>query len=69
MKRRIDARTFRDPVCGMEVSRIAAVAEVDYLGKTYYFCALDCKHEFVKAPDRFLRAHRQHGVKREQPES
>ena len=65
MKKRIDARVFRDPVCGMEVIRITAVTEAEHIGKTYYFCALGCKHEFLKTPDRYLRQHRQHGVTRD----
>ena len=31
--------SFKDPVCGMEVSRTTAIDEFTYLGKAYYFCA------------------------------
>jgi hypothetical protein len=31
--------SFKDPVCGMEVSRMTAIDEFLHLGKAYYFCA------------------------------
>jgi YHS domain-containing protein len=43
MKHQGSERTFKDPVCGMEVSRLTAVEEMDHQGKTYYFCSGNCR--------------------------
>jgi len=56
---------FRDPVCGMEVSRMSAVAESVYQGKTFYFCAGVCQEAFEAEPEKYIRQHRQHGIKTE----
>ena len=58
-----DERNFKDPVCGMEVSRLSAVGEYSYSGKTYYFCAESCREAFEADPEKYIRQHRQHGVK------
>lgn len=42
-----------DPVCGMEISREAAFASVEYEGKTYYFCAPSCHAKFEKSPQKY----------------
>jgi YHS domain-containing protein len=63
MKHQGSERTFKDPVCGMEVSRLTAVEEMDYQGKTYYFCSGYCRQAFETEPENYLRRHRQHGVK------
>lgn len=39
MKHQSSERNYKDPVCGMEVSRMSAIDEYTYQGKTYYFCA------------------------------
>ena len=56
-------RTFKDPVCGMEVSRLTAAEEVKYQGKIYYFCARTCREAFEAEPGKYIRLHRQHGIK------
>lgn len=46
-----------DPVCGMEVDEARANATGKtsvYRGKTYYFCAEECKEQFDKDPGRFV---------------
>lgn len=64
MRRRQDKEpSFKDPVCGMEVSRKTAAEEVIYHGKTYYFCAGSCREAFEAAPEKYLRQHRQHGMR------
>lgn len=63
MKRSEDQRAFKDPVCGMETSRMAAVEEFVYHGKTYYFCAPTCRQAFEVDPEQYIRPHRQHGVR------
>lgn len=62
MKYRSNDKNHTDPVCGMLISRLSAIAETEYKGKTYYFCAEDCKNAFVAAPESHLRKHRQHGM-------
>ena len=54
---------FKDPVCGMEVSRMTVIEECDYQDKTYYFCAGICRKAFEAEPEKYIRQHRQHGVK------
>jgi YHS domain-containing protein len=43
-----------DPVCGMEVDPEQAVATADYEGKTYFFCAEECKEKFEKDPGKYV---------------
>ncbi len=56
-------RNFKDPVCGMEVSRLSAVSEYSYSGKSYYFCAESCREAFEAEPEKYVLQHRQHGIK------
>lgn len=63
MKRRSDEHIFRDPVCGMEISRISAIEESEYEDKVYYFCAATCRKAFEAEPDKYIGHHRQHGLK------
>jgi len=49
----------RDPMCGMEVDekRAAAAGKTsEYEGKTYYFCADECKKRFDAEPAKHARA-------------
>lgn len=62
MRHHANEPSFRDPVCGMETSRRAAVAECTYLGKAYYFCAGECRAAFEADPERYLRHRREHGT-------
>ena len=48
------ARTFKDPVCGMEVTYETAQARSEYKGQTYYFDSLECKESFDKDPERYV---------------
>ncbi len=43
-----------DPVCGMMVSRGEEAGSSSYQGKTYYFCSLDCKQQFDRAPQQYV---------------
>jgi 3-oxoadipate enol-lactonase len=45
----------KDPVCGMEVNPKSAAGELDYQGKTYYFCSLGCKKEFNLSPEKYMK--------------
>lgn len=46
---------LRDPVCGMTVTYESAKARSEYNGQTYYFCSMDCKEQFDKDPERYIR--------------
>lgn len=63
MKHQDKQRSYKDPVCGMELSYLTAVDEAEYHGKTYYFCAPICRKTFEETPEAFVRPHRQHGVR------
>lgn len=63
MKHQDSEKTFKDPVCGMELSRTTAIEAFEYQGKTYYFCAGVCREAFEAEPEKYLRHHRQHGLK------
>jgi Cu+-exporting ATPase len=43
-----------DPVCGMQINRAAAVGDVEYDGRRYYFCHDECRQRFVADPQSFL---------------
>ena len=63
MKQQDDERSFKDPVCGMEVSHTTAIEECVYQGKPYYFCAATCREAFEAEPEKYILQHRQHGIK------
>lgn len=63
MKRPMQEPSFKDPVCGMEVSRTTAADELLYRGKVSYFCAGVCREAFEAEPEKFMKRHRQHGLK------
>jgi YHS domain-containing protein len=44
----------KDPVCGMMIEKKDAVAESEYQGETYYFCAHVCKNRFDANPERYV---------------
>jgi YHS domain-containing protein len=48
------AKQAQDPVCGMMVET-ATAAKTEYKGKTYYFCSIDDKKEFDKAPSSYIK--------------
>jgi Cu+-exporting ATPase len=43
-----------DPVCKMSVDPARAAAQSSYRGQTYYFCAVSCKQQFDKEPEKYL---------------
>jgi Cu+-exporting ATPase len=45
----------KDVVCGMEVREDRAAATSDYEGRKYYFCSEQCKREFDRNPEKYLR--------------
>jgi membrane fusion protein, copper/silver efflux system len=55
----INGKPGRDLVCGMNIDEDRARADGylrDYQGKTYFFCSPECRDEFGKAPERYLKA-------------
>lgn len=48
-----DENVETDPVCGMAVNRNWAAAQMEYEGRTYYFCLEECRRRFAEAPRRF----------------
>ena len=43
-----------DPVCKMTVDPPKAAAQSSFKGETYYFCAVGCKQQFDREPDKYL---------------
>lgn len=50
------AEKVKDPVCGMEIDKDKAVGKSEYKGQTYYFCAMGCKKQFEKEPEKYVKA-------------
>lgn len=46
---------FKDPVCGMEVSRNTAAAVAEYGSQTYFFCSPMCRTRFLEEPEKYVR--------------
>ncbi|HSB82544.1 MAG TPA: heavy metal translocating P-type ATPase [Candidatus Methylomirabilis sp.] len=45
--------TVRDPVCGMRLEAADAAATSRHDGRTYYFCAVDCRRKFDASPEQY----------------
>jgi P-type Cu+ transporter len=45
---------YTDPVCHMIVQPESAAASIEYQGKTYYFCSVNCLKKFRENPETFL---------------
>lgn len=54
MKENRPEKTYKDPVCGMDVNPKTAAATAEYKGKTYYFCATGCQKEFLENPGKYV---------------
>lgn len=54
MKKAARTPTRKDPVCGMLLSHLTAAFELQYAGKTYYFCAAVCRDAFEADPEKYL---------------
>jgi len=44
----------KDFVCGTEIDETKAGASCEYKGRTYYFCASDCRDRFLKFPEEYI---------------
>ena len=47
-------RTFKDPVCGMDVDPATAAGQYEYQGTIYYFCNPRCLERFRAEPRKYL---------------
>ena len=43
-----------DPVCKMTVEPATAAAQSKHGGQTYYFCAVGCKQQFDREPEKYV---------------
>jgi len=50
---RKDIITAIDTVCRMKVDKNNSQANMQYEGKTYYFCSLECAWEFMHEPEEY----------------
>jgi YHS domain-containing protein len=56
-------KEVQDPVCGMMIDP-ANAPKSDYKGKTYYFCSVDEKKEFDKAPSTYIKLEKKETTKK-----
>ena len=56
-------KEVQDPVCGMTVDP-ATAPKSEYKGKTYYFCSIDEKKEFDKAPSSYIKLDKKETTKK-----
>jgi YHS domain-containing protein len=49
-----DEEAATDPVCGMRITRSAAVASDSYRGHPYFFCSLECQARFNREPTTYV---------------
>ena len=54
---------IKDPVCGMMVDPKNAAAAAVRDGTTHYFCSTSCRDKFEQAPEKYVRASAQGGIK------
>ena len=52
-KKEKDMATVKDVVCGMDIDPKTASSEMEYEGKTYYFCSHDCHAKFMAEPQKY----------------
>jgi Cu+-exporting ATPase len=45
-----EAASVKDPVCGMQVDPATAAASEVHDGRTYPFCSLACRDQFLADP-------------------
>jgi P-type Cu+ transporter len=48
------ATTYKDPVCGMQVTAQDAAGKSEYNGRTYYFCSAEHKKTFDMNPENYV---------------
>jgi YHS domain-containing protein len=45
-----------DPVCCTSIKPYVASSHLEYKGRLYYFCSLDCRTLFERQPERYGEA-------------
>lgn len=45
----------QDPVCKMIIDKEKSFFRIVYKNETYYFCSEECKNEFLKDPEKYLK--------------
>ena len=45
--------TVKDVVCEMDIDPNTAAFQMEYQGKTYYFCSNDCHVKFMAEPQKY----------------
>ncbi|WP_457550984.1 YHS domain-containing protein [Desulfobacula sp.] len=50
-------KTYKDPVCGMDVFSEKASITTTWKNQTFYFCAQHCREEFEKSPESYQKEH------------
>jgi len=45
----------QDPVCKMNIEESKSAGTVVYKGETYYFCSTNCKDNFEKEPEKYIK--------------
>ena len=56
---KVTGKIGRDPVCGMNLDEDQSRATGnfrEYQGRTYFFCRPECRDEFMKDPERYLKS-------------
>ena len=48
------AELVKDVVCGMDIDPETAAGKSEHQGATYYFCAVGCKQDFDRDPEKYL---------------
>ncbi len=49
------AKTYEDPVCGMQVTADTKGGKSEYKGRTYYFCSTEHKQTFERNPEKYTQ--------------
>lgn len=44
-----------DPVCKMQVDEKTAAGKSEYHGEVYYFCSEQCKQDFERNPEAYVK--------------
>ena len=52
-ERERDMAAVKDVVCGMDIDPNTAASQMEYQGKTYYFCSSTCHDKFMVEPQKY----------------
>jgi YHS domain-containing protein len=54
----------RDPVCGMELRPGQEAASLNYQGRGYHFCSVECRQDFEQDPKKYTSGAQEAGAER-----